>query len=404
MLDPAGLGKYLRKLLLGRGDNGAVFSVVATNASGSTPSAGATLTVGGGGPPAIVSPPVSQTVAQGSTVVFSVGATGATSYQWRRDGVPIIGATGAVLVLSGANAVPGQYSVQVANAAGPNISGNAQLSVVPTNDFGRLINLSILTAIASAGDNFTMGYVVGGGAAAPKPLVIRAAGPSLGALGVPGTLDDPRMELYAGQTKTLENDNWGGAAELAAALSAVGAFAYTGPTSKDAAVKLDVTTRDNSVKVSAVGNGTGSVIAEVYDATLGASFTPATPRLLNVSVIKNIGTKLTAGFVIGGSTPKTVLIRAVGHGLAALGVNSGFVPDPQMTLFGAGGVKIGENNDWGGALALSETASAVGAFAIPPASKDAAILVTLAPGTYSVEVTGVGSQSGLAVIEVYDVP
>jgi hypothetical protein len=385
-------------------DNGAVFSVVVTNASGPTTSAGATLTVGSSGPPSIVSPPASQTIAQGASVVFSVGATGATSYQWRRDGVAIPGATGALLVLSGASAVPGQYSVQVANASGPNTSGNAQLGVIPTNDVGRLINLSILTDINPAGDSFIMGYVVGGGTAAPKPLVIRAAGPSLGALGVPGTLADPKMELYAGQTKTLENDNWGGAADLAAALEAVGAFAYTGPASKDAAVKLDVTTRDNSVKVSGVGTGTGTVIAEVYDATPGPGFTPATPRLLNVSVNKNIGTKLTAGFVIGGSTAKTVLIRAVGPGLAALGVPSGFVPDPQMALFGAGGVKIGENNDWGGSAALSAVASSVGAFTIPAASKDAALLVTLPPGNYSVEVTGAGNQSGIAVIEVYDVP
>jgi hypothetical protein len=53
---------------------------------------------------------------------------------------------------------------------------------------------------------------------------------------------------------------------------------------------------------------------------------------------------------------------------------------------------------------LSAVASSVGAFTIPAASKDAALLVTLPPGNYSVEVTGAGNQSGIAVIEVYDVP
>lgn len=63
-----------------------------------------------------------------------------------------------------------------------------------------------------------MGYVGGGaGTVGAKPLVNRAAGPSLGALGVPGTISDPKLELFAGATKTDENDNWGGPGNLTAA-------------------------------------------------------------------------------------------------------------------------------------------------------------------------------------------
>ena len=65
--------------------------------------------------------------------------------------------------------------------------------------------------------------------------MIRAAGPSLAALGVSGTLNDPKLELFAGATKSGENDNWGGSAAITAAMASVGAFAYTGPTSLDAA-------------------------------------------------------------------------------------------------------------------------------------------------------------------------
>ena len=101
----------------------------------------------------------------------------------------------------------------------------------PPVAFGRIINLSILTSLAAGGDNFTMGYVVGGnGTSGLKPLVIRAAGPSLGALGVVGTVEDPKLELFAGATKTGENDNWGGSSQLTAELAAVGAFAYVSPT------------------------------------------------------------------------------------------------------------------------------------------------------------------------------
>jgi hapalindole H/12-epi-hapalindole U/12-epi-fischerindole U synthase len=76
----------------------------------------------------------------------------------------------------------------------------------------RLSNLSILTALATRGENFALGFVVGGaGTGGPKPLVIRAAGPSLGAFGIGGLLDDPLLEFFSGPTKTGENDNWGGA-------------------------------------------------------------------------------------------------------------------------------------------------------------------------------------------------
>ena len=188
-----------------------------------------------------------------------------------------------------------------------------------------------------------------------------------------------------------------------AALASVGAFAYSGPTSRDAAVSTNINTRDNSVVVSSANNGTGAVIAEVYDATPAANFAVTTPRLLNVSVRKHLGAGVTAGFVLGGTTPTRVLIRVVGPGLAAFGVGDTVV-DPQLTLF-AGSTKIAENNDWAGAGALTAAFSSVGAFALPGAtSKDAVLLVSLQPGNYSVLATGVNTTTGVALVEVYEVP
>ena len=235
-------------------------------------------------------------------------------------------------------------------------------------------------------------------------MTIRAAGPSLGALGVPGTISDPLLETFAGSTKTGENDNWGGSAPLTSALAAVGAFAYTGPTSRDSAVSTSITSRDNSVRVTGVAGATGTVIAEVYDATPSANFTATTPRLLNVSVRKALGTGLTAGFVLGGSGSTRLLIRVVGPGLAAFGV-PGTVVDPQLTLFNDKSVKIGENDNWGGTAELTAAANSVGAFALPGAtSRDAALLVTLPPGGYSVQASGVANTTGVAIVEIYELP
>ena len=354
--------------------------------------------------PVITLLPASQTVIAGSTSTFTVVATGTPpfTYQWSKNGAAIFGADKGSLTIGGVQSSDaGIYIVVVGNVAGFTTSMGATLAVTLP---GRLINLSVLTDIVTAGDDFTLGYVVGGtNTSGAKPLVIRAAGPSLGALGVLGTLDDPKLELFAGSTFTGGNDNWGGSAQLTAALAAVGAFAYTGPLSKDAATTANITTRDNSVKVSAVGSGRGTVIAEIYDATSLASFTTATPRLINVSVRKHLGSLLTMGFVVGGSTSAKVLVRGIGPTLGAFGV-PGTVADPQLTLFNSSSVKIGENNDWGGTAPLTAAFASVGAFALPSTSKDAALLVTLAPGNYTAQVTGVNGTTGVALVEVYEVP
>jgi hypothetical protein len=211
------------------------------------------------------------------------------------------------------------------------------------------------------------------------------------------------MEFFAGATKSGENDNWGGSAPLTAAMAAVGAFGYVSPTSLDAAAATSVPSSANSVQVSATGSGTGTVIAEIYDATPSAAFAATTPRLVNVSVLKHIGTGLTMGFVVGGSTSKTVLVRAVGPTLGGFGVG-GVVGDPQLKLRGPGGVSFGENDNWGDSTALANAFGAVGAFGLAAGSKDAALLVTLPPNSYTVEVTGVANTTGSALIEVYEVP
>jgi hypothetical protein len=271
----------------------------------------------------------------------------------------------------------------------------------------RISNLSILTSVASAGDAFTMGYVVSGASASvTKPILIRAAGPTLGAapFNISGVLADPRLELFAGSTSAGGNDNWLGTAALSAAFTAVGAFPYVSATSLDAAVLATISARDNSVRVSATGNGTGVVIAELYDSTPIANMTATTPRLVNVSVLKHLGTSLTTGFVIDGTGSKKVLIRAVGPTIGAAPFNvPGTVADPQLTLF-SGQMSIGTNDNWGGTAELSAAFISVGAFALPAASRDAALVATLNPGSYTVVVTGVGGTTGVALVEVYEMP
>ena len=277
---------------------------------------------------------------------------------------------------------------------------------------GRLINLSVLAPL-SQGEVMTIGTVIGGaGTSGTKALVVRAAGPALSRLGVGGVLPDPRMSLInsVGGVTVASNNDWAGDAALVTAFAQVGAFPYATAASKDAGVSLPALASANyTVQVSDVGAGSGTVIAELYDATPGNAFTVTMPRLINVSVLKqiNAGTSLTAGFVIGGATNRTVLVRAIGPSLAVAPFNvAGVLADPKLDLFdNATGAKINENNDWGGSVALSAGFASVGAFALASAdTKDAALLVTLSPGQYSVQVSGADGGGGVVIVEVYEVP
>jgi len=113
---------------------------------------------------------------------------------------------------------------------------------------------------------------------------------------------------------------------------------------------------------------------------------------------------LIAGFSIAGNAPKTMLIRGVGPGLSAFGV-SGILADPQIAVF-LGSTQVASNDNWetgtSTAAQISAASAQVGEFPLSPGSKDAALLITLQPGSYTVVVTGVGNTTGVALVEVYD--
>lgn len=360
--------------------------------------------------PTIVSQPTSRAAEIGANAVLSVSVQSnlPVTYQWSKDGAAISGATNPALTLNRVgNITAGSYTVAVSNGLSFATSSAAVLSLVIP---GHLINVSVLAPLAGAGDNLTLGYVVSGASATnPKPLVIRAAGPSLGALGVGGTMVDPQLELFAGATRTSGNDDWGGAPATSTAMLAVGAFSYTGPTSRDAAAVANTTSSDNSARVSASPNAptdSGIVIAEIYDATPAASFDANTPRIINFSAMKNVSASVTLGFVLGGATSKTVLIRAVGPTLGIAPFNVvGAMADPKVELFDAASKSMGTNDNWGGTSALANAFAQSGAFLLPATSKDAALVATLAPGNYSVVVSpAVGTAGGTALLEVYTLP
>ncbi len=305
---------------------------------------------------------------------------------------------------------PGTYYYTVTaldrlhNESMPAVTVSAQLVATdrPAGSLSRLMNLSVLAPIHGAGDSFTVGFVVGGsGTSGSKNVVLRAAGPSLAQLGVSGVLADPKLERFTGSTKTGENDNWGGSAALSSAMSAVGAFAFSGPASPDAAASVALPAGDQSMRISGVGGGTGLVLAEVYDATPDEAYTANTPRLINLSLLKDSAGGITAGFVVVGGGEKRVLVRAVGPALSALGVIVA-AADPRLRLY-AGEKEIGANDNWGGRSELVTAMAQAGAFDLAPNSRDAALVASLPAGNYTVRVE-TGDSTGTVLVEVYELP
>ena len=363
-------------------------------------------------PPVMVVPPPSLALAPGSRALLTAAVSGGNlRYQWNLGGAPIAGATAGTYVIASAQpANAGNYTVTVSNSAGSITSAPAAISIVATTDTGRISNLAIRSQAGSGGQTLIVGLAVGGaGTAGAKPILVRGVGPALGGFGVTGFLPDPKLEIYSSATgsRVYENDNWGGDAQVSATSARLGAFSLGAATSRDAALFVPALPSGSyTVQVSSVGAGAGGVaLAEVYDATATGGFGASTPRLINVSARTEVGTGgdiLIAGFYVGGLTARNVLIRAVGPTLAVFGV-AGALADPKLELFN-GATRINENDDWRGDAALEDAFTGVGAFALSRNSKDAAMLVTLAPGSYTAQISGVNGTSGVALVEVYEAP
>jgi hypothetical protein len=269
---------------------------------------------------------------------------------------------------------------------------------------GRLVNLAIRSGASTAAQTLILGFTAGGaGTRGTKPLLVRGVGPTLADFGVADALPDPVLGIYSGQNIILANDDWGGNVQLSATASSVGAFALPAR-SADAALLMTASTAGYSAQITGKNNAMGVALAEVYDATPPASVNATTPRLTNLSARAQVGTSseiLIAGFTISGG-PQTLLIRVIGPSLAPFGVADALA-NPRLAVF-SGSQQIAANDDWSGDAALAAAFAATGAFPLATNSRDAGLVVTLPPGSYTAQASGVNGTTGVALIELYELP
>jgi len=244
------------------------YTVKVTNTAGTATSNAAVLTVNAAvTAPAFAIQPLGGTVVAGQLVSLLGGVTsasGTVSYQWYKDGVPLSGATSANLLISSMGAANAGSYVLKATGTGGTSSSNAAVLVLGNASGAPLSNMSIQTT-TTAGDPFTLGFVISGGSS--QTVLIRAGGPGLAAFGVTGTISDPILSVYDGSSvKLAENDNWDSG--LTATFNRVGAYAFT-TGSKDAAILLTLPPGGYTVQVKDVNSATGKALAEVYLVEIG---------------------------------------------------------------------------------------------------------------------------------------
>ncbi|HEX2854348.1 MAG TPA: delta-60 repeat domain-containing protein [Opitutaceae bacterium] len=308
-------------------------------------------------------------------------------------------------VLEDGSSVPGggSGSGNPSNPGGPSTNpGGVGAGLVS----GHLFGLSCLAHVDSSTPLIT-GFIVS--SADAKQVLLRAVGPGLASLNVPGVLAMPRLQLHAASGEMLlENNNWGGGSTLTNIFAQVGEFPLA-PDSTDSAAAVMLGAGGYTVVVTdrtGAGSG-GMVLAEIYDV---AGTSPLFSAMSARGHVAANGGSLTGGFAIVGDSPRRVLIRGVGPALGSRGVTDG-LSDPIVAVYHFDGRSIASNNDWQTPLAgglsaaeINSAAASVGVYAFADGSKDAAMVITLPPGTYTAQVTAGGSAKGSAVVEIYELP
>jgi hypothetical protein len=139
--------------------------------------------------------------------------------------------------------------------------------------------------------------------------------------------------------------------------------------------------------------------------------TPPIPaaRLSNISTRAFVQTGdnvLIGGFIIQGSEPKRVIIRAIGPELTHYGVANALL-NPTLELHNATGALIASNNNWqttiiGGIITSNQVGDIINSGYAPGDGLESAIIADLPPGNYTTILRGVNNLTGVALVEVYD--
>lgn len=385
------------------GSDAGIYSVVVSNAYGQVASSAYEVTLSDPpAPPSITSQPSSRVIGEGSYFAgFSVSVSSSlpVTYQWRRDGQVIVGATTYTYNPTSNNAVAakdyGAYDVVITDSVGRSVTSAAATLSAPT----RTLGYSALMDVPLGGVSVTV--VLRGGT---DPLVLRALGTS-----APGTLpgpalSDPVLSIYNSSGRLVAvNDNWSTASNAGELALQAGRLGLTtlDESSSDAGLYRSLAPGSYTIHVEGGDGGSGYALFEIYDASVGSS----TDRFPYVAFTAHVapGRSLATGVVFNNAGSVPLLVRGWGPATE----RNGALADPAVSWADSGGV-IGSNDDWsddGNASSIAQFVSSRGFSAFAAHSRDAALLtptVHARPANVA-SLNSVNGSDGLGVLELIQV-
>jgi FG-GAP-like repeat len=256
---------------------------------------------------------------------------------------------------------------------------------------GGLANISTRGHVGTGDDALIAGIIVTG--SNRTRVLVRALGPSLSALGVPGALANPTLSLKDSAGVTIaHNDDWKVSLTGGADILATGA-APTDDRESAVVATLDPNT-SYTVVIYGIANGTGTAVAEVYDLDQGTVAT-----LANISTRGLVQTGdgvMISGFIVRNPSG-TVIVRALGPSLQAFGVTNALA-DPFVELRDSNGALLASNDNW-----RTDQEAEIIATQVPPTQDlESAIVARLPGGAYTCIIRDANGTNGVGVIEVYD--
>jgi hypothetical protein len=285
---------------------------------------------------------------------------------------------------------------QVAGGPAPTPTPASQLSNISTRAF------------VQTGDNVVIGgFIVQG--TDQKRVIVRAIGPELTQYGVPDVLTNPTLELHDSTGALIaSNDNWRhtviGGIIMSDQVRDIRNSGHAPTDGRESAIIADLPPGNYTAIVRGVNDTMGVGLVEVYDLNPGSN-----------SILGNISTRsyvqtddnvMIGGFIVTGTQPKRVILRAIGPELSQYGVPTP-LPDPTLELHDSTGALIGSNDDWqhtivGEVITNDQVRDIRNSGHAPTDGRESAIIATLQPGNYTGVVRGKNIITGVALAEVYD--
>jgi hypothetical protein len=253
------------------------------------------------------------------------------------------------------------------------------------------VNISTRLFVGTGENVLIGGFIITGNA--PKVVIIRAIGPSLG---IPGALQDPLLTLNNSTGGVFTNDNWRTTQEQLIKDTTIPPV-----DDRESAIVIGLDPGNYTAILSGKNDSTGIGLVEVYDLGTASLDAGSKAQLAQISTRGNVlqgDNVMIGGFIVSGVTTK-VIARAIGPSLTSFGIANALA-DTTLELFNGNGTSIGLNDDW-----RSNQEQEIINTTVPPSNNlESAIVSSLVPGPYTAIVRGKDNTTGVALVEVYGLP